>query len=317
MKHEIFISYSHKDINKIKLLVKELNNHPTFKPLVIASDREVGKLLAEKVINGIKKAEIIIPVITERSISEQWINQEIGFATAIGKTIIPIIDNALIDDLKGFIHKQIDLPYSYNRKSTIGQENKNFIACFKILLHDIEKLYIKNNTKPEKSDFEKSLEIMDSKNAELEFQEKREAFRIMPESIRRANIAVLELFNELGDKSARLSAKNSSFHKEQLVQKNKFALLAFGYSFSIVWNRPYSNVLTNNILDVMFWEGNISIHDNTMYHRGVPNRIKNESYTLDIDKNEQLCWRDVSSEKEFTSSKIIDNCIAWLVSKAT
>jgi hypothetical protein len=82
---------------------------------------------------------IIIPIITEQSITEQWINQEIGFATAIDKKIMPIIESGLIDTLKGFIHKQIDLPYTYQRESVRRQEDRNFIDCFKKLFKDIEK----------------------------------------------------------------------------------------------------------------------------------------------------------------------------------
>jgi len=138
MKQKLFISYSHKDIDKVELIIAELKNHPTLEALVIANNRDAGKLLAEKVRNGIESSKIIIPIITGNSISEQWINQEIGYATAHNKIVMPIIENGLIDKLKGFIHKQIDLPYSYYRKPTYGAENRNFIVNFRQLITDIE-----------------------------------------------------------------------------------------------------------------------------------------------------------------------------------
>ncbi|HXP52056.1 MAG TPA: toll/interleukin-1 receptor domain-containing protein [Bacteroidia bacterium] len=151
MKHELFISYSNNDKDKVDLIIAELKDHQNLKALVIANNREAGILLAEKVKNGIKNAKIIIPIITEKSISEQWINQEIGYATGLNKKIMPIIQKDLIDVLKGFIHKQVDIPYSYEKAYTIGpmsmrsrnhkKECENFMTCFRILLKDIEEKY--------------------------------------------------------------------------------------------------------------------------------------------------------------------------------
>jgi hypothetical protein len=151
MRHEIFISYSNNDKDKVDLIIAELKDHQTLKALVIANNREPGTLLAEKVKNGIKNSKIIIPIITEKSISEQWINQEIGYATGLNKKIMPIIQKDIIDTLKGFIHKQVDIPYSYEKAYTVGpmsirsrnhkKELENFMICFRILLKDIEETF--------------------------------------------------------------------------------------------------------------------------------------------------------------------------------
>lgn len=109
MKEDIFISYSDNDKDKVDLIVKELKGNTKFKPLVIASNREALKPLAEKVADGIVKAKIIVPILTKNSITTQWINQEIGFATALNKKIIPIVEKDIIGILKGFIHREIDL----------------------------------------------------------------------------------------------------------------------------------------------------------------------------------------------------------------
>lgn len=149
MKRKIFISYSHNNIDKVELIVNELKKHSILEALVIASNREAGKLLSEKVKTGIKDAQIILPIITEESINEQWINQEIGYATALNKKIMPIVQGDLIDKLKGFIHKQADIPYKFEKSYTVvpmamksinkKRESENFMTCFKLLLNDIEK----------------------------------------------------------------------------------------------------------------------------------------------------------------------------------
>lgn len=53
MKEDIFISYCVKDIDKVGIIVKELESNTKFQPLVIASNREALKPLAKKVADGI------------------------------------------------------------------------------------------------------------------------------------------------------------------------------------------------------------------------------------------------------------------------
>lgn len=140
MKQDIFISYSNCDSDKVELIVNELKGNTKFQPLVIALNREPLKLLAKKVADGIIKAKFIVPILTKNSFMTQWINQEIGFATALNnKRIIPIVEKDLIGSLKGFINKEIDLPYNYQPTTNKAEENEDFINCFRLLLSDLEK----------------------------------------------------------------------------------------------------------------------------------------------------------------------------------
>jgi hypothetical protein len=93
--------------------------------------------LSEKVINGINEADYVIPILTKKSITTQWINQEIGFAQAKGKKIKPIVDQQIMAKLRGFIHSQIDLPYNYKSHSDQKKERKAFRKCCDILLEDL------------------------------------------------------------------------------------------------------------------------------------------------------------------------------------
>jgi hypothetical protein len=63
----LFISYSHKNINKVDLITKELKDHPIFKPLVVANNREPNKALVKKVTVGIKSAYRVIALLTKES----------------------------------------------------------------------------------------------------------------------------------------------------------------------------------------------------------------------------------------------------------
>ena len=136
----VFISYSNDDSNKVKIIEKELLKTAFFKPIIIANNREPLISLSDKVIKGLQESEIIIPILTKHSIHTQWINQEIGYATAdTKKKILPIVESDIFDKLKGFIHKQLDLPYSYLPSIDKKSELTNFKKCLKSLIDDLLK----------------------------------------------------------------------------------------------------------------------------------------------------------------------------------
>lgn len=141
MKKKLFISYGNDNFNKVKLIVKSLKNHPLFLPIVVANTREADKYLVDKVTEGIIDSYCVIPILTKDSIYTQWINQEIGYAKAIKKRILPITEGCIMKELKGFVHNQKDLPYKYITRDDqkMREENKSFMNCFRRLIQDLEK----------------------------------------------------------------------------------------------------------------------------------------------------------------------------------
>lgn len=114
-KTKIFISYSSDDNKKMTLLSELINDTDNLEPIVIANRKSPQSLLSEKVTNGIHEADVLIPILTKRSIMNQWVNQEIGYTYCLkDKTIIPLVEDTVMEKLKGFIHKQLDLPYVFN-----------------------------------------------------------------------------------------------------------------------------------------------------------------------------------------------------------
>src|SRR5687768_10058448 len=108
----------------MRSLAKRLNKISVLSSIIIADTRESMISLSEKVINGIIEADFVVPILTTKSITTQWINQEIGFAQAKGKKIRPIIEQQIMRELRGFIHSQIDLPYNYHAHSDQRKERK-------------------------------------------------------------------------------------------------------------------------------------------------------------------------------------------------
>lgn len=121
MARNIFISYSVADSEKMNLLKGLIEDSKILgKPIVVAETDDNMKQLTEKIIAGLNHADYFIPILTTVSIETQWVNQEIGFAKCKeidGLLIIkPIVERSLLKDieLKGFINKQLDLPYNFD-----------------------------------------------------------------------------------------------------------------------------------------------------------------------------------------------------------
>lgn len=122
---KIFISYSDEDRSRMRSLAKIIENSNHFTSIIIADRRDALTALTEKVKIGIFESDYIVPLLTKNSISSQWVNQEIGYAAALNKEIIPIINKEIINDLKGFVHKNIDLPYSFLEIESNNKKTRN------------------------------------------------------------------------------------------------------------------------------------------------------------------------------------------------
>lgn len=141
-KRSLFISYASDNYDKVKLIKKELADHPLFEPYIVADRRRPNNALVKLVKEGIESSYCIIPIISPQSYKEQWINQEIGYAEGVRIPIKPIVEESLLsgDHLKGFVNKQHQCPYTYKVKQglVIRDENKGFMQCFRLLIKDLE-----------------------------------------------------------------------------------------------------------------------------------------------------------------------------------
>lgn len=151
MDKKIFISYSDSDRSKMRSLEKIINKTDHFTPVIIADRRTAFQSLTDKVKTGIYESEYFLPILTKNSISSQWVNQEIGYAVAFEKEIFPIVEQQIINELKGFIHKNIDLPYSFSEKENPKSSHGAFRKVCDIVIND---LLITNNYIPKSIELE-------------------------------------------------------------------------------------------------------------------------------------------------------------------
>lgn len=77
-----------------------------------------------EVIKGmIKACPYFLVVLTKEGIASQWVNQEIGYAVAVGKNIIPIVEVDSITgrhlESKGFVELHDPIPYRKNSETEL------------------------------------------------------------------------------------------------------------------------------------------------------------------------------------------------------
>jgi hypothetical protein len=321
MEQKVFISYSDFDRDKVKLLINELKTNPMFSAIVIANNREALEPLAKKVADGIIRSDIFIPILTRNSIMTQWINQEIGFATALNKKVLPIVENDQISNLKGFIHKQIDLPYNFPSNSKKATENKNFIKQVRLLISDIENMGEKlaaKETPVEKTDHEKNLEKIDKLNEEIGFMQKRKAFLNSIEGANSAKKEVFKMFADIDEKILKLAERNFFIVKEKGQSRPYLILKCDGYCVTFDWQQRASSSIEDALLLVKNWKG-IVTEDRTVYiDPKIRADVLSESkYTFERNRQNEFYWESQSNYKKYTSTQIVDTSIEWLVEQSS
>lgn len=85
----IFFSYSHEN----RVIIGNLKKHLEligFEVFIAHEDIEAGIKWQEEIIKNLKKCDIFIPLFSKEFKESNWTNQELGFAFALEKIIIPI-----------------------------------------------------------------------------------------------------------------------------------------------------------------------------------------------------------------------------------
>ena len=138
---KVFISFSEKDRDKVSILESRMKKSKYLDCLIVSDKNSNSELIANKIVKGITSCQYFITILTNNSINNQWVNQEIGFAKSLNleQEIIPIIDINIINKLNGFINKEIDIPFSFKDNS-----EKSFNSSVNKLINWLE---IKNGKK--------------------------------------------------------------------------------------------------------------------------------------------------------------------------
>jgi hypothetical protein len=139
-KKKVFISFCEADRNKMKVLRRAILNSELLAPIIIEEKREGAKILGDLVVKGIEESEYFIVILSEKSFHTQFVNQEIGVAKAKEDhvEIIPIVQDSIINELKGFITKNIQLAYKFHVSENDKRDRLSFRNSYKDIILYIE-----------------------------------------------------------------------------------------------------------------------------------------------------------------------------------
>jgi hypothetical protein len=100
MAFNVFISHSISDSHVVDQFksVLEVNGIGVYIALI---QPQYGTSLPLKVSKAISRSDCVIAVLTQNGARSEWVNQEIGYASRSGKTIIPVVEDGI--ELKGFV----------------------------------------------------------------------------------------------------------------------------------------------------------------------------------------------------------------------
>lgn len=100
-KVKIFISYSSSDSEKKDILKNLINNSEKLEAIVVPEQYSGLAYNAEKIKTSLESCVVFLPILTSNSITNQWVNQEIGYAFGSNKikieNINPIVEKKYND----------------------------------------------------------------------------------------------------------------------------------------------------------------------------------------------------------------------------
>lgn len=104
MAYKVFVSYSTHDLSLVNQIKQRLTSSAVS---VFVAEYAVapGQPLSATIINEIKTCDLFILLWSQNAKSSEWVPQEIGVATAAGKTIVPVLLEKELA-LPGFLKEQ-------------------------------------------------------------------------------------------------------------------------------------------------------------------------------------------------------------------
>jgi hypothetical protein len=90
----VFLSHSHVDIDLTADLKKALEAEK-FEPYVAQLEPSPGTEIPFKITQYLRSSDCLVVILTAAASQSQWVQQEIGFATALKKLIIPIVEKGV------------------------------------------------------------------------------------------------------------------------------------------------------------------------------------------------------------------------------
>jgi hypothetical protein len=102
MAFKLFISYSTQDLTQVGLLQQQLQGTP-IEVFIAEHSVRPSEELAPKISTAIAESDLFVLLWSESAKASEWVPQEIGRASALGKKILPLVLSESVASLPGFI----------------------------------------------------------------------------------------------------------------------------------------------------------------------------------------------------------------------
>jgi hypothetical protein len=102
MAREIFISYSRKDKNTVRLFVQHINDVLRRKDCcwIDLKDIESGEEFEDVIMRAIEQSQVVLFMLSDNSLKSPWTKREVYYAESEGKRIVPVLVDG--DKLRGW-----------------------------------------------------------------------------------------------------------------------------------------------------------------------------------------------------------------------
>ena len=109
MEYDIFISYSRKDIEKVKTIKADIESETSADCWMDLDGIESGEQFEKVIISAINRSSIFIFMLSQNSIKSEWTLDELDFAKRKGKRLVIVaIENVVMSDIFYFRYHKYD-----------------------------------------------------------------------------------------------------------------------------------------------------------------------------------------------------------------
>lgn len=112
----VFVSHAYEDLDELRVFLESISYLP-IELYIAVEDASVGRI-PDTIHSEIENTDVVVPFLTDDSVDNHWVNQEIGCAIAHDLTVIPLFQQSNL--LNGFISNMegVSISYSNPHKTT-------------------------------------------------------------------------------------------------------------------------------------------------------------------------------------------------------
>ena len=228
---------------------------------------------------------------------------------------MPIVEAGILESLKGFIHKELHLPYLFSGSTNKTSENKDFRKQFRILIGDLEPVAAEQDvapTQPEKTEFEKTLEEPDKVRGHEAFVRQKQDFIRSPQGFPAAEKEFKRL-TEIAEPDLELIRQKDVGLSHEVVD-NGHTLIVRAGGFTLTIHVEKVGMYVNEqdiILFINRWKGNLNRQGYYPFEEYKPVLISKQKLIFDLDSAFRPCWLD--KDTQHTSEHLVELSLTWLM----